>query len=55
MPQTMSADLVEIDGRTLEGGGQLLRIALCLSALTAIPVKIDNIRGNRSSGGGLKA
>ncbi|KAK4625297.1 RNA 3'-terminal phosphate cyclase [Fulvia fulva] len=46
---------IELDGRTLEGGAQLIRIALCLSALTGKAVQIDNIRGNRSGGRGLKA
>jgi RNA 3'-terminal phosphate cyclase (ATP) len=44
-----------LDGGTLEGGGQLIRLAIGLSALTNIPIKIVNIRGNRSAGGGLKA
>ena len=45
---------VHLQGTTLEGGGQLLRIAIGVSALTGIPVEITNIRGDRSGGGGLK-
>ncbi|KAI4118439.1 MAG: hypothetical protein LQ345_001514 [Seirophora villosa] len=38
---------VSLDGRTLEGGGQLLRLALSLSALTYLPVHVWDIRANR--------
>jgi RNA 3'-terminal phosphate cyclase (ATP) len=46
--------LVKLDGRTGEGGGQLVRVAVALAALTGTPLRIDNVRGNRkgSRGGG---
>ncbi|KAI4219147.1 MAG: hypothetical protein L6R36_008529 [Xanthoria steineri] len=50
-----------LDGRTLEGGGQLLRLAVSLSALTSLPIDITSIRANRAPrrasqpAGGLKA
>ncbi|KAJ5317636.1 hypothetical protein N7508_002144 [Penicillium antarcticum] len=45
---------VNLNGRTLEGGGQLVRIALALSTLTSRPVSIDHVRGNRQGKKGLK-
>ncbi|KAK7750027.1 hypothetical protein SLS62_008019 [Diatrype stigma] len=49
--------LLELDGRTGEGGGQLVRIACALAAVTSQPVRIHHVRGNRpgSRGGGLKS
>ncbi|KAI1103223.1 EPT/RTPC-like protein [Jackrogersella minutella] len=51
------ARLLHLDGRTGEGGGQLVRIACALSAVTSRPIRIHHVRGNRQSqrGGGLKA
>lgn len=40
-----------LDGATLEGGGQLVRVAFCLAAITAVPVHVFNIRANRATRG----
>ncbi|KAI1844615.1 hypothetical protein JX266_009288 [Neoarthrinium moseri] len=48
---------LELDGRTGEGGGQLVRISCALAAVTSQPIRITHVRGNREGprGGGLKA
>ncbi len=45
--------MIIIDGK--EGGGQVLRVALGLSAVTGEPIKVTNIRGSREGGAGLKS
>ncbi len=43
--------MITIDGSMGEGGGQILRYAVALSAITGEPVKIVNIRAKRSNPG----
>ena len=43
--------MIEIDGSFGEGGGQIVRTAVALSALTKKPVKIFNIRAKRKKPG----
>lgn len=43
---------IVLDGRTGEGGGQLVRLGIALAALTSQSVEITNVRGNRPRGGG---
>lgn len=54
MVKTKEEGLVTLDGRTGEGGGQVVRVAVALAALTGTPLRIDNVRGNREGhrGGG---
>lgn len=44
-------EMIEIDGAFGEGGGQILRTSIALSALTMQPVSIDNIRAGRPKPG----
>lgn len=43
--------MIELDGSTGEGGGQILRSALALSMCTGQPVRIDRIRARRPKPG----
>ncbi len=44
-------DPVHIDGGIGEGGGQVLRVSVALSAATGRPLRITNIRANRKNPG----
>ena len=47
----MRGQLLRIDGSHGEGGGQILRSSLALSAITGRPIRIENIRANRPNPG----
>jgi RNA 3'-terminal phosphate cyclase (ATP) len=46
-----NAEMLRIDGSQGEGGGQILRTAVTLSAITNTPVEITNIRSKRQNPG----
>ncbi len=46
--------MIEIDGAFGEGGGQIIRTSLSLSAITGEPVHIRNVRANRNKPGLLR-
>ena len=49
--EPMSNTIREIDGAWGEGGGQLIRTAVALAAITHTPIRIHHVRANRQPPG----
>jgi len=47
MENKQTRKFLKLDGSIGEGGGQLVRIASGLAALTGTPLHVVNVRGNR--------
>lgn len=43
--------MIEVDGSFGEGGGQLLRYSIAISAILGVPIKVFNIRAKRTNPG----
>ena len=50
----MANEMLTIDGRNGEGGGQVLRTALSLSVALGQPVRVTHVRGKRAKPGLLR-
>lgn len=54
MSMTMSMSPKVLDGARGEGGGQVLRTALTLAAVTGVPIRVEHVRAGRHKGGLLR-